>query len=198
MSAHPYIFGRPRSLQGVVSRHAAIARSSNQSVSCPRQTSARLYLDQFRTLYRNVKSALPISYISTPATDISATTPFAGEIVQNLQEEGLDLVQYGRGFLSLAAPTAELERLSVSRALWHGGHPVLRWNASNGAVRQDPAGNIKPDKERSSYARSLPWPFRCRYSTRRYYSCVTSTSLPGRGSSSRCCSRLGSSARSDS
>ena len=27
---------------------------------------------------------------------------------------------------------------------------MLRWNASNVAVRQDPAGNIKPDKERSS------------------------------------------------
>ena len=38
----------------------------------------------------------------------------------------------------------------MSRALWHGGHPVLRWNASNVAVRQDPAGNIKPDKERST------------------------------------------------
>ena len=75
---------------------------------------------------------------------------FAGEIVQSLQDEGLNLVQFGQGFLSLAAPTAELECLSVSRALWHGGHPVLRWNASNVAVRQDPAGNIKPDKERST------------------------------------------------
>jgi phage terminase large subunit-like protein len=75
---------------------------------------------------------------------------FAGEIIQTLQEKGLSLVQYGQGFLSIAAPTAELERLSVSRMLWHGGHPVLRWNASNVAVRQDPAGHIKPDKERSS------------------------------------------------
>lgn len=75
---------------------------------------------------------------------------FAGEIVQHLQDEGLNLVQFGQGFLSMAAPTAELERLSVSRKLWHGGHPVLRWNASNVAVRHDPAGNIKPDKERSS------------------------------------------------
>jgi Terminase large subunit, endonuclease domain len=41
-----------------------------------------------------------------------------------------------------------IERLSVSRALWHGGHPVLRWNASNVAVREDPAG--EPDKERST------------------------------------------------
>lgn len=75
---------------------------------------------------------------------------FAGEIVQHLQDEGINLVQFGQGFLSMAAPTAELERLAASRLLWHGGHPVLRWNASNVAVRQDPAGNIKPDKERSS------------------------------------------------
>ncbi|QFG38460.1 terminase large subunit [Paracoccus pantotrophus] len=75
---------------------------------------------------------------------------FAGEIVQHLQDEGIPLVQFGQGFLSMAAPTAELERLAVSRLLWHGGHPVLRWNASNVAVRHDPAGNIKPDKERSS------------------------------------------------
>ncbi|MCV2449047.1 terminase large subunit [Paracoccus sp. DMF] len=82
--------------------------------------------------------------------ELSYDRTFAGEIVQHLQDEGINLVQFGQGFLSMAAPTAELERLSVSRLLWHGGHPVLRWNASNVAVRHDPAGNIKPDKERSS------------------------------------------------
>jgi phage terminase large subunit-like protein len=82
--------------------------------------------------------------------EIGYDRTFAGEIVTNLQDNDLQLVQFGQGFLSLAAPTAELERLVISRALWHGGHPVLRWNASNVAVRQDPAGNIKPDKERSN------------------------------------------------
>lgn len=82
--------------------------------------------------------------------ELSYDRTFAGEIVQHLQEEGLNLVQFGQGFLSMAAPTAELERLSVSRSLWHGGHPVLSWNASNVTVRHDPAGNIKPDKERST------------------------------------------------
>jgi phage terminase large subunit-like protein len=81
--------------------------------------------------------------------EIGYDRTFAGEIVANLQGNNLQLVQFGQGFLSLAAPTAELERLVISRSLWHGGHPVLRWNASNVAVRQDPAGNIKPDKERS-------------------------------------------------
>ncbi|WP_084115314.1 terminase large subunit [Paracoccus sphaerophysae] len=82
--------------------------------------------------------------------ELSYDRTFAGEIVQHLEDEGINLVQFGQGFLSMAAPTAELERLAVSRLLWHGGHPVLRWNASNVAVRHDPAGNIKPDKERSS------------------------------------------------
>jgi phage terminase large subunit-like protein len=81
--------------------------------------------------------------------EIAFDRTFAGEIVQNLNDQGIEMVQFGQAFLSLAAPTAELERLVISRALWHGGHPVLRWNASNVAVRQDPAGNIKPDKERS-------------------------------------------------
>jgi hypothetical protein len=36
-----------------------------------------------------------------------------------------------------------------SRRLKYGGHSSLSPNASNVAVRQDAAGNIKPDKERS-------------------------------------------------
>ena len=32
----------------------------------------------------------------------------------------------------------------------HGGHPVLRWMMDNIFIRTDPAGNIKPDKEKST------------------------------------------------
>jgi len=32
----------------------------------------------------------------------------------------------------------------------HAGHPVLRWMMDNIYVRTDPAGNIKPDKEKSN------------------------------------------------
>ena len=31
----------------------------------------------------------------------------------------------------------------------HGGNPVMRWMVDNLAVRMDPAGNVKPDKEKS-------------------------------------------------
>lgn len=74
---------------------------------------------------------------------------FAGEVIQTLTEEGLAMVEVGQGFYSMAAPTAELERQVVSRQLAHGDQPVLTWMASNVAVKMDPAGNLKPDKERS-------------------------------------------------
>lgn len=76
---------------------------------------------------------------------------FAGELVNNLTDEGMPLVEFGQGFLSMAAPTAELERMVVAGdKIWHGGHPVARWNAGNVVVKKDAAGNIKPDKEKSS------------------------------------------------
>lgn len=60
------------------------------------------------------------------------------------------LVQFGQGFASMSGPTKELERLILSVMLAHGDHPVLNWMAHNVVVREDPAGNLKPDKEKSS------------------------------------------------
>lgn len=82
--------------------------------------------------------------------EIGFDRTFAGEIVQGLEAEGLTMVQFGQGFLSMAAPTAELLRLVKAGDLQHGGNPVLRWNASNLAVATDAAGNMKPDKEHSA------------------------------------------------
>lgn len=75
---------------------------------------------------------------------------FAGEIVQNLMAEGVTMVPFGQGFISQAAPVAELHRMLLAGEFQHGGNPVLRWNASNVTVAQDPAGNLKLDKARST------------------------------------------------
>ena len=53
-------------------------------------------------------------------------------------------------FSSMSPPSKELMRLTLSGKIAHGGNPVLRWMADNICVRTDPAGNIKPDKEKSS------------------------------------------------
>lgn len=74
----------------------------------------------------------------------------AATIVQNLQDDhGITMVEFGQGFVSMAAPSAELERLVIAHRIRHGAHPILRWMASHVVVRVDPAGNMKPDKEKS-------------------------------------------------
>jgi phage terminase large subunit-like protein len=75
---------------------------------------------------------------------------FAGEIVRNLQDEGMTLVEFGQGFLSMGPAAAEFIRKLLAREIQHGDDPVATWCASNVAVRTDPAGNEKPDKERST------------------------------------------------
>jgi len=44
----------------------------------------------------------------------------------------------------------EMEKLTLEQTLAHNGHPVLRWMMDNIFIRRDPAGNIKPDKEKST------------------------------------------------
>jgi phage terminase large subunit-like protein len=74
----------------------------------------------------------------------------ATHLALRLQDEGAAMVEFRQGFRSMAAPTRELEKLIVSRKLAHGGNPVTRWMAANVAVAQDPAGNLKPAKDKST------------------------------------------------
>lgn len=73
----------------------------------------------------------------------------ATKIIQDIQDMGLEVVQFGQGWSSMSAPMKELEKLIISRKLAHGGHRVLSWMADNLVAVQDPAGNIKPDKKKS-------------------------------------------------
>lgn len=69
------------------------------------------------------------------------------ELADELGEERV--IGMGQGFVSMAAPMQEFERRLLTRKIHHGGQPVLRWMADNVAVKQDPAGNLKPDKASS-------------------------------------------------
>lgn len=73
----------------------------------------------------------------------------AHQLANELTEEGLTVVGMGQGFMSMAAPMQEFERRLLTRKIRHGGNPVLRWMADNVAVKQDAAGNLKPDKANS-------------------------------------------------
>lgn len=74
----------------------------------------------------------------------------ATQLVTQLQDDGATVVPVGQGYQSLSAPSKELEKLVRGAALRHGGHPVLRWCVANAMIEQDPAGNIKPSKRKST------------------------------------------------
>ena len=74
----------------------------------------------------------------------------ATEIILNLQDEGLNMIPFGQGFKDMSPPTKDILTTVLQRKVVHNNHPVLRWNFDNVVIRTDPAGNIKPDKEKST------------------------------------------------
>ena len=74
----------------------------------------------------------------------------AVQMMQNLEGMGFTVVPFGQGFKDMSPPTKELMKLVLEQHIAHGGHPVLRWMMDNIFIRTDPAGNIKPDKEKST------------------------------------------------
>lgn len=77
----------------------------------------------------------------------------AQSFIQRLQELGIPigvLTEFRQTIGNFANPTKEFERLVIAEKFRHHGNPVLRWMAGNVAVKQDPSGNIRPDKENSA------------------------------------------------
>jgi phage terminase large subunit-like protein len=74
----------------------------------------------------------------------------AVQMVQNLEGMGFTVVPFGQGFKDMSPPSKEFMKLTLEQKLAHGGHPILRWMVDNIFIRTDPAGNIKPDKQKST------------------------------------------------
>jgi len=68
----------------------------------------------------------------------------------DIKVPGPHLIQFGQGFKSMSPPSKELIRLTLEQKIWHGGNPVLTWAVNNIVFSQDAAGNLKPDKGKSS------------------------------------------------
>ncbi len=68
-------------------------------------------------------------------------------------EAGYRCIEVRQGYRSLSEPTKKLLELVASGKLHHGGHPVLRWNASCACTVTDGRDNImfaKPERQKES------------------------------------------------
>jgi phage terminase large subunit-like protein len=73
----------------------------------------------------------------------------SSQLVIQLTNDGLSMYPFGQGFVSMSAPTKELERKVKNKELTHDGNPVTRWMMGNIYLKTDPAGNVKIDKAKS-------------------------------------------------
>ena len=74
----------------------------------------------------------------------------AVQMVQNLEGMGFTVVPFGQGYKDMSPASKEIMKLTLEKNISHGGNPVYRWMMDNIYIKTDPAGNIKPDKEKST------------------------------------------------
>jgi phage terminase large subunit-like protein len=60
------------------------------------------------------------------------------------------MVEHGQGYLSMHAPTLAFEEMVIKGEIKHDNNPAMRWMLGNVVILRDPAGNMKPDKGKSS------------------------------------------------
>jgi phage terminase large subunit-like protein len=100
--------------------------------------------------YETIRAQILDDASTFQVQEIAVDRLFQGyQLSMQLADEGLTVAACGMGYMSMAGPCKEFERRLLGGHLHHGGHPVLKWMANNVAVREDPAGNLKPDKASS-------------------------------------------------
>ena len=72
----------------------------------------------------------------------------ATQLAQEMQAEGLLMVEVRQTVQNISEPMKELEALVLQRKLAHGDCPILSWMASNVVAKLDAKDNIYPNKER--------------------------------------------------
>ena len=72
----------------------------------------------------------------------------ATQLAQEMQAEGLLMVEVRQTVQNISEPMKELEALTLRRVLAHGDCPILTWMASNVIAKLDVKDNIYPNKER--------------------------------------------------
>ena len=102
--------------------------------------------------YRDVRARLEWGATIFKLEEICWDPWNSRELSSRMEENGHVCVEVRQGFQSLSEPSKKLLELVASAHLYHGNHPVLRWNASclNAKWVNDNLMFSKPDREKNS------------------------------------------------
>ena len=70
--------------------------------------------------------------------------------VDAYEEDQFELTPFGQGFKDMSPAIDYFVDLALSGCIRHGGNPVLSACVANAITVQDPAGNLKVDKDKSN------------------------------------------------
>lgn len=76
----------------------------------------------------------------------------AAQLAQELQGDGLPVVEWRFGIKTMSEPSKEFEARIAERRIRHDGNPVLRWMVDCASLRSDASGGVipvKPDRLKS-------------------------------------------------
>ena len=68
---------------------------------------------------------------------------------QDMQEYGFDMVEVRQGFKTESAPLKQMKADLMDKKINYNNNPILKWNLSNVAIKQDDNENIMITKEKS-------------------------------------------------
>lgn len=98
---------------------------------------------------RAVESHIRELCASFNVKEIAFDPTYGRHMMGNLDDDGLPVVEFRQGWVSMAPAVKELERAIIGGRFRHGGHPVLRWNFENVQLHIDQAGNRSFHKGKS-------------------------------------------------
>jgi phage terminase large subunit-like protein len=105
-----------------------------------------------RTDYNFVRKDIVDSFGSVNGKDIAMDPHNATHLINQLtDEDGLPVIEYRQGWISMSPPCKELERRIGLGKIRHNGNPLLRWMIGNAMIKKNPQQNYILDKDKSSH-----------------------------------------------
>lgn len=100
-------------------------------------------------VYRDITEKIAPRFPLLKQGQIGYDPAFATDIANRLRDRaGFTTVEVLQNYKHLSEPCQVFEALVKAGRWRHDGHPVLRWNVENVAVKRDDAGRIRPVKPR--------------------------------------------------
>lgn len=99
--------------------------------------------------FRSVRADILAACANFNVREVGYDPWSALETATTLEDEGLTMVPIRQGFVTISEPTKRFIAMVQARQIEHDGNPVMEWMIDNFAIKTDPAGNLKPDKEQA-------------------------------------------------